>query len=203
MVRSGLRADRALVVILVVLGLHGRSGAAEARTDRAVEGALNGLKVVVDEKSGSLRRLEYPGVGTMLEAAPGHGSLIDLAYPVPQFEPFRLAARFSTGAEVRVSKGSVEVAWKALGPSRHFELEGRVAATVRLREHDDGRSVVMSCIVENHSPIAVRQVLFPDLRGLQPFAGEQGTKFRTAGFAARPFQELKRPEHGAPFFAGD
>ena len=176
---------------------------AHGRPAGAVEVDLNGLGVVLDEKSGSLLRLSYPGIGTILEAAPGSGSLIDLAYPVPDFEPLRLAPRFSEGAEVRASGGRVEIAWKAPGPSRPFKLEGRVAVTVRLRAHDDGRSVVMSCTVENHSPVAVRQVLFPDLAGLRPFAGERGTQFRTAGFASRPFEELKRPEHGAPFDVPD
>ncbi len=200
MVRSGSLTVRGMVTVLVLSGLHGQCGPAHGRPADAVEVDLNGLKVVLDEKSGSLLRLAYPGIGTMLEAAPGRGSLIDLAYPVPEFEPLRLAPRFSEGAAVRASDGGVEVAWKALGPSRRFELEGRVAVTVRLRKHQDGRSVVMSCTVENRSPVAVRQVLFPDLSGLRPFAGERGTQFRTAGFASRPFEQLKRPEHGAPPF---
>jgi hypothetical protein len=203
MVRLGSRTVRGMIIVLVLSWLHGQSVQAHGQQSGGAEIDLNGLKVVLDEKSGSLLRLAYPGVGTMLEAEPGRGSLIDLAYPVPEFEPLRLAPRFSTGAEVRASGEGVEVAWKALGPSRPIKLEGRVAVTVRLRKHDDGRSVVMSCTVENRSPVAVRQVLFPDLSGLRPFAGERGTKFRTAGFATRPFEELKRPEHGAPFFAPD
>ena len=188
---------------MLVLLLHGISSPLHAGPADSVEIDLNGLQIVLDEKSGSLLRLSYPDVGTMLEAEPGRGGLIDLAYPVPDFEPLRLATRFSEGAEVRVSDEGVEIAWKALGPSRQFKLEGRVAATVRLRKHNDGRSVVMSCTVENHSPVAVRQVLFPDFSGLRPFAGERGTQFRTAGFAGRPFEQLKRPEHGAPFYAPD
>ena len=196
MVRSGSLKVRGVVTVLVFMGLHARCGPVLGGPAGTVEVRLNGLEVVLDERSGSLLRLSYPGIGTMLEAAPGHGSLIDLAYPVPDFEPLRLAPRFSEGAAVRTADGRVEVAWKALGPSRPIKLEGNVAVTVRLRAHDDGRSVLMSCTVENRSPVAVRQVLFPDLAGLRPFAGERGTQFRTAGFASRPFEELKRPEHG-------
>jgi hypothetical protein len=39
---------------------------------------------------------------------------------------------------------AVEIAWKALAPSRNFKLDGRVAATVRLRKHDDGQSILMT-----------------------------------------------------------
>jgi hypothetical protein len=184
-------------------GLLELCGPARAWPAGTVEVDLNGLLVTIDEKSGSLLRLAYPGVGPMLEAPPERASLIDLAYPVPEFEPLRLATRFSAGASVRVTDGGVDIGWNALGPSRQLKLEGHVAATVRLRQHNDGRSIVMSCTVENRSPVAVRQILFPDFAGLQPFAGERGTQFRSAGFAARPFEQLKRPEHGAPFYAPD
>jgi hypothetical protein len=197
------RTRRALVIVLVLLAPGFQCRAARAQPAGAVEVELNGLKIVLDQKSGSLLRLSYPGIGTMLEPAPGRGSLVDLAYPIPEFEPLRLAPRFSEGAEIRTSPGAVEIAWKALGPSRRVELAGHVAVAVRLRQHEDGRSIVMSCTVENRSPVPVRQVLFPDLAGLRPFAGERGTLFRTAGFAERPFERLKRPEHGAPFFATD
>ena len=133
MVRLGPWAVRGIVFVLSLWAFHGWCLTTYAQPPGTVEADLNGLKVVFDPKSGSLRRLAYPGVGAMLEAAPGRGSLIDLAYPVPDFEPLRLAPRFSEAAEVRVSERAVEVTWKELGPSRNFTLEGRVAATVRLR----------------------------------------------------------------------
>ena len=37
--------------------------------------------------------------------------------------------------------------------------------------------------MENHSDNAVRQVLFPDLLGLLPFAGADETEFATGGRA--------------------
>lgn len=85
--------------------------------------------------------------------------------------------------------------------SRPFEPKGRVAATVRMRAEPDGASVLLSCTIENQSDLAIPQVLFPDIDGLIPFAGEAGTEFRTAGFVKKPFQELKLTEDDGSWYA--
>ena len=82
-----------------------------------------------------------------------------------------------------------------LGPSRaNFKLEGKVAATVTLRADPDKRSVVLSCEIENRSQRPVRQVVFPELRGLVAVAGPDNTILKTCGFGSAPFRELVVPE---------
>lgn len=162
-----------------------------SETPNEVRATLNGLAITLDGSTGSITRLEYPGVGALLEAPTDRAGMVDLAYPVKDFEPLRLASRYSGGVEIDVQENEITVHWPKLGASRDcFPVEGDVSATVRLRAADDGQSVVMRCEVVNGSKNDVRQILFPDLAGLQPTAGRESTIFRTGGFASRPFLDL-------------
>ncbi|HOR29224.1 MAG TPA: hypothetical protein PLG73_14510, partial [Candidatus Sumerlaeota bacterium] len=84
----------------------------------SVTAELNGLQLAFDADSGALIEMTYPGVGAMIQTSAARGSLLDLAYPIPSFEPLRLAARFSTGASIERTSDSVTVRWERLGPSR-------------------------------------------------------------------------------------
>ena len=166
-----------------------------------VKANLNGLDLIFDSETGSLLQMSYPGPGKMLETSPERASLVDLAYPVKEFEPLRLASRFSRGAKVQISDQEVVIRIENLGASRDVKVAGRVSATVRLTAHSDGRSIIMSCEIDNQSNNPVRQVLFPDLFGVLPFAGEEATVFRTGGFGMQPFKELKVPENSVPWYS--
>jgi hypothetical protein len=156
---------------------------------------INGLQITIDSDTGSILRMAYPGPGAMLESAPNRASIIDLAYPVKAFEPLRLASRFSTGAKITRSPDSITIHWDKLGLSRsNFLIAGNVSASVRLSANPDGKSIIMTAQVENHSDNEVRQVIFPDFPGLRPFDGELGTWFRCGGFSGLPFPELARTE---------
>ncbi|MCB9784745.1 MAG: hypothetical protein H6751_17390 [Candidatus Omnitrophica bacterium] len=179
------------VVSMLTLGVNDfAAGSLDSKAD-PIRVDLNGLTLSLDSETGSLLQMEYPGVGKLLEAAPDRASLIDLAFPIPEFEPLRLASRFSHGAVTQIRDGEVTVEWSELGASRDFEVPGEVAATVRLREATDGRSIILTCTVTNHSPNPIRQVLFPDFMGLLPFAGDQATEFRSGGCLLKPFEELR------------
>ena len=174
------------------------SGAPDQPGD-TVTTAINGLEIVLDGRSGSILSLSHAGPGKMLETTPEHASILDLAYPVPQFEPLRLASRFSTGARITKASGQVAIRWDRLGASRTaFAVPGRVSATVTLKAAPDGKSIILACRVENRSENAVRQILFPDLFGLVPFGGVSQTEFRSGGAGGavivKPFQSLAKPE---------
>lgn len=155
---------------------------------------LNGLDVSLDEASGGIVGLRLDGPGQLLEAGPDEAALVDVAYPLPQFEPLRLATRFTTGTVISREGMGVRIATSALGPSRELGIEGSVSAEVTLRPTADGRSVVLSCRVTNNSPRPVRQVVFPDLAGLLPVAGVDHTILKTGGFGSAPFRELRLPD---------
>ena len=155
------------------------------------EVTLNGLKITIDKKSGSILGLFYPGTGKMLEAMPERAGIVDVAYPIPEFDPLRLASRYSTGAQIEPSDTSVIISWDNLGPSRsYFNLTGKVTTKVWITALADGRSLSMKCRIENNSERSIGQVLFPDFQGLLPFAGKEDTYLRTAGFTRRPFIDI-------------
>ena len=131
----------------------------------------------------------------MLESKPEQASIVDLATPIPEFEPLRHAARFAHGARINLSDEVVTIHWEKLGKSRDWaKVDGGIAATVTLAAASDRRSIVMTCSVENHSDVAIRQVLFPDFAGLLPCAGTADTTFRCCAFGLQPFVRLAQTE---------
>ncbi len=163
---------------------------------------LNGLDIGIDEQTGGIVRMGYPATGVILDAKPESAGLLDVAYPVQEFVPLRLATRFSK-ARVTREKDALTIVWEPLGPSRTaFRLpDGHVNAQVRFRAAADGRSVILTCRIDNRSSAPVPQVLFPDLRGLRPFAGAAATQLRFAGnYPVLPFMEDPIPPHSAQFY---
>lgn len=163
---------------------------------------LNGLKLGLDRDSGVIVSLasDYTGVIVRTEAATA--GLLDVAYPVKAFYPLRLASRYSH-ARVTVSDGEVKISYDSLGPSRDHLLAKPpdVSATVSLRAAPDHRSVILSCTIKNDSGLPIPQVLFPDLSGLRPFLGAQGTVLRFASGVIRPFAGPVLAPDSAPFYA--
>jgi len=155
------------------------------------EATLNGLRISLDAATGSLLGLQFDGPGQLLQAMPDDAGMLDLAYPLPQFEPLRLAARFSRDARIEQTADTLTISWDALGASRALEVPGPVAATVTWRALPDGVSLSLSCSIRNGSERPVRQVLFPDLAGLLPVAGLDGTILKSGGFGSAPFRELR------------
>lgn len=164
---------------------------------KEVHATLNGLWMTFDAATGSIIRMEHPGPGVMLDTKPDKAGVIDLAYPIEAYEPLRLASRFSHGAKIETTADSVTITWDKLGSSRSFDLTGSVSAVVRMKADPDGKSIVMSCEIDNRSQTSVRQVLFPDFFGLLPFAGPDGTILKTGGFGSAPFRDLAITEEKA------
>jgi hypothetical protein len=180
-------------VTLVAIWLIQGKLLAQAKPDTFAAN-LNGLAITFDADNGSILRLAYEGI-VMLESEPSRATILDLATPTSEFEPLRQASRFSHGAKIDVSPNTVAIHWEKLGSSRDWvKVEGDVSATVTLTAAPDGRSIIMACSVENRSQIPVRQVIFPDLGGLLPFAGAADTTFRTSAFGMQPFVQLAPTE---------
>ncbi len=160
-----------------------------------IRARLNGLEVVLDGVTGAIRKLIFPGPGALLEAEGGEAGLVDVAFPIPEFEPLRLAARHGARASVRQTDREVVITIPALAPSRPgMPVDGSVSAVVTLEADADGRSVLARCEVENRSSRPIRQVVFPELRGLVPVAGPDHTILKSCGFGSAPFRELLLPE---------
>ncbi len=161
-----------------------------------VKATLNGLDLVFDAQSGSILSMSYPATGMMLQTTADSAGIVDLAYPVKEFEPLRLASRYSRNAQIIKGNGTVTIHWDELGASRSFvKYKGNVSATVVLKEDPDGKSISLSCKIENHSDHAVPQMVFPDFSGFLPFNGKTGTEFRTGGTVIKPFVDLVQNDH--------
>lgn len=169
----------------------GAPGSTRSKTD-VVEAMLNGLTISIDKHSGSIIGLEYPGPGNILKASGEQSGLVDVAYPIPEFEALRLASEYSKQAKIEKTDNSVTISWESLGASRsYFQPSGKVSATVWIKALPDGRSISMKCRIENKADGTIGQVLFPDLHGLLPVDGREGTFLRTAGFVRRPFIDVR------------
>ncbi len=88
-------------------------------------------------------------------------------------------------------------------PGSAYYIGGKVSASVAMKAAPDGRSIIMTCSIQNHSKTAVRQVLFPDFDGFLPFAGQDKTWFRSGGINMKPFEKIRTPERGCGFWPQD
>jgi hypothetical protein len=153
------------------------------------------LEIGLSQQTGSVVYLSYPATGVILDATRGPASILDVAYPVTGFLPLRLASRFSS-AHITRQEGAVTITWDRLGPSRSNVAlpPGKVSAQVTIRAAGDGRSVILTCRIENHSTAPVTQILFPDFFGLKPFDGVEQTRLRLARGVTYPFMvPIRKP----------
>ena len=103
----------ALLALLTAMGASNVQAA-----ESTLDVTLNGLHISLDAQTGGVVKLSYDGPGTLLETDREGAGLIDLAYPVPTFEPLRLATRFSRGAEISHLGNSLTISWPRLGATR-------------------------------------------------------------------------------------
>lgn len=161
---------------------------------------LNNLEIGIDSNTGSIVSLSSLYTGSILRATPDSSGLLDLAYPVESFTAMRLASRFSKAQITQPSSGEVDIKWEGLGASRpNLKIpSGKVAAQVIIKAANDGRSIILSCHIENRSGASVPQELFPDLWGLQPLAGVKTTRLRLARGVVHPFDGPVTPVDATP-----
>lgn len=196
--RSG-NGRRFLALALCVLGCAASAWPAEENVYKV---RLNGLEVWLDAENGDIIRLSSDATGVLLEGSRERSGLLDAAYPINSFLPLRLASRFSK-AQVRIEDNQVTIRWDTLGPSRsNIPLPpGHVRAQATIRAADDGRSVILSCRIENLSEAAIPQVLFPDLWGMTALHGPERTELRLARGVTLPFTVASRePESAPPYY---
>ena len=169
---------------------------------------LNNTTFTFDTSTGALQRLEYPGVPPMIQGGKG---LFDLSWPVhTDYDTLRLnptGKYHSTPPAIACDGNTItltyhSIPWTVPAPSDMVQLQGGVSATVTLRACEDGRSVAMRLLVENHSEAQVAQVLFPDMNGIVPTSDEEHDVLTMLGGREKPFVELKStPKTRENFFA--
>lgn len=152
---------------------------------------LNGTRLVFCRDNGVLLSLTEPEGYRLIDTVPELGGLIDVACPLKEFGPFRLASRFSRGCQFEPGSSSLTIRYPQLGGSRNdVRWKGRVSASVTIAAHEDGSSLTFDATVENHSSQLLPQVLFPDFWGLLSQSDLRRTWFRQGGVKMRPFLDL-------------
>lgn len=190
----------AIIFFLVTGILLASSRAIAAQTKNPVRAEMNGLSLTLEPDSGGLIEMSYSGA-KLLGSSPENASLLDAACPGQGFDPLRLGVRYTSGALVEASPEGIVISWKTLGTSRPIDLGGPVSAEVRIRPAADGRSLVLTALIDNQSKAPIPQVLFPDLAGLRSFAGKENTELRTCGFVKKPFVEMELAEDDGWWYA--
>ncbi|MFB3902533.1 MAG: hypothetical protein ACE15E_03710 [Acidobacteriota bacterium] len=193
--------------LILALSLCGLAAVDQVRGFQDASGSLsatfNGTRVDFDSKTGDIRSLSHLDLGQVLDNRGTTGGLVDLAYPIDAFPALRLSSGFSVARVLSDSFGA-QIIWDKLGASRpSFRLpKGKVSARVLIRPAPDGKSLILSCRIDNNSDAPVPQVLFPDLRGWLPFAGVEETRIQFAAECAHPFAGPIKPRDATPFYAG-
>ena len=177
---------------------------------KTISANLNGVNLVFSEETGILTRMGSKRSGDIIKKGAG---IIDVAWPLKEdgykFEALRASAdgkmKDGTKPVFDISESEVSVSWERLATNTvmpHYDsLDGGISATVSFKADEDGQSLIMSCSVTNNSDTQVRQVLFPDFRGLLPVAGHRDTKFTTLVGTRAPFVELADTPERRGFFA--
>jgi hypothetical protein len=199
---TNLRKTILTMMALLICSILSK-GLAGATQPSVVNIKLNGMEIHVDARTGSIVYLYYPATGTILKSNPALAGLVDLAYPIEAFTPLRLASRFSA-AKVSKETNGIRISWARLGPSpKNVSLPaGKVSAQVTIRAADDGRSVILSCQIENRSSAPIPQILFPDLWGLKPFDGMKRTELRLTRGVVHPFMvPYRQPQTAPPYYS--
>src|SRR6476620_11222962 len=93
-------------------------GGSFAQPPAVVKATLNGLQFVLDAQSGSILSMSYPATDVMLQSSRDSAGIVDLAFPVKEFEPLRLASRFSKNVQITKEDRKITIHWLELGASR-------------------------------------------------------------------------------------
>jgi hypothetical protein len=189
-------------LLVATQAAHAQAATAEAAQDGTYKVRMNGIDLGLDPQTGSIEYLSSPATGMFLEGTPEQSGLLDLAYPTSEFEPLRLATRFSK-AEIERAGDGVQIRWKALGASRSnfAPRDGYVSAQVTIRPAPDGRSLILACEIQNHTQAPIPQTLFPDLWGLVPSHGIEETELRFTRGVVHPFTiPYRRPESAPEYY---
>ena len=172
---------RHLTLALVALAFAAGAMRAEGTKD-VVEVTLNGLTITIDKQTGSIIGLDYSGPGKMLSASPDIAGIVDLAYPIPEFAPLRLASRFSKGAQIEKSENAVVISWENLGASRtYFQPAGKVSARVWIQRCPMGAPVSMKCQIVNAQSGQSARSCFLTCMGSCRLPAREETYLRTPG----------------------
>lgn len=153
---------------------------------------LRGGRALVDA-AGGLASLVADD-GTEYAAGTGGRGLLRIAAPLPDYPSHYVELGAHGAPEVVEEDGGLLLVHDGLA-SAHARVDVRVE--VRLRPAPEG--LVLSARVENRSGLRLPQVAFPQLLGLRPVGGVDGTRVRMSRGTTHPLRDLTMAPDDATF----
>ena len=162
---------------------------------------LNGLIFDFNDCTGELKSMISSEGKEFISNGAG---LFDIAAPVKyDYEILRMTPNHKNAEQVKfhITSNEVVVEYFSLGNNivndeidSLGEISGGVYAALILKALDDSRSVSMKLSLKNNCGVDIKQIIFPDMTGLNYVTDERETRFTTLGFTSRPFTELADSE---------
>jgi len=170
-------------------------------TQKLTTVTLNGLNLVFDPQNGNIMKLSCPEAGDILTADKENAGIIRVSYAAENGQTVELSPQFADKVEITQSEGQVKIQWNNLGGKKTDEINGRIDTTVIFKMSPDGNSVIMQCRIDNQSAKTLKQVIFPDFRGITPFGGKSETQLTTSLLTSKPFVQLV-PDNPVEYTSG-
>lgn len=95
-----------IIYFAIIFLLSVRSAGAQEKTN-VINASLNGLDIVFDASSGSILAMSHPATGIILNTTADSAGIVDMAFPLKEFEPLRLASRYSKNVRITKKPGIV------------------------------------------------------------------------------------------------
>jgi hypothetical protein len=160
---------------------------------------LNGLQITLDPNNGSITKLLYPDTGTILQASSTTAGLVTTSSPT--YITAQFGSQYSLATIAQQDANTYTITWSNLSSNRNgVSTGGNIQAAVTIKAAPDGRSVILSCHINNNSTVSLSQVLFPDFAGLRPFDSPENMELRLAMGVINPFGGPVHDAGRAPFY---
>jgi hypothetical protein len=183
-------ADASSAVSAVVLPVESRLAPVPPG---ALSIAMRGGTVLLDPATGGLARATADDGLEFLAGMGGRG-LVRIAAPLPDY-PSHFVELGSHGAPVITKQGAGYTLVHEALTTRYAKLAIRVE--VDIEPAPEG--LVMRCRISNGSDLRLPQVAFPQLLGLLPVGGVEGTRLRMSRGTLHPLRDITMKPDDATF----
>jgi hypothetical protein len=157
---------------------------------KSTTATLNGLHITFDSQSGNITRLSYPDIGGILDSNNENAGIVRISYVAENGQMVEWSPQSAEKVEITQTKDQVKIQWHNFGKGKTDINEGQIGATVTFKLSPESNSVIMQCNIDNQSKKILKQVIFPDFRGITAFGGKNETQLTTSLLTSKPFVQL-------------
>ncbi|HBG27685.1 MAG: hypothetical protein A2Y10_10215 [Planctomycetes bacterium GWF2_41_51] len=163
---------------------------ANVSTQELTAVTLNGLNISFDPQNGNIIKLSYPETGDILIADAENAGIIGISYAAENGQTVELLPKFSGKAQITQIESGVKIQWRNLANEKSDEIDSPISTTVIFKTSPEDNSIIMQCQIENQSKKTIKQVLFPDFKGIIAFDDRNEMQLTTSTLTSKPFLQL-------------